>query len=280
MKKILKNYRSTIILIASIIIGAIAGLIWKEKALIVSPLGDIFINLMFVVIVPLIFLTITTAIIKMDSPKRLGKIMSRIVLVFVIMSFISALIGIASTKMFKLVESDNTSNVMELMDESVELDTKLSLLERTASMLTVNDFNLLLSKNSIIPLLVFAIIFGLAVRKSGEKGESVKKLLFSLNDVVLNIVNIIMYYAPIGLGCYFAALIGTYGSSIALGFLKTFIIYTIVCAIVYFGIYSLYVFIAGGKKGLKSYWKVIIAPTATALATCSSAACIPVCKSY
>ena len=276
MKKILKNYRSTIILIASIIIGAIAGLIWKEKALVVSPLGDIFINLMFVVIVPLIFLTITTAIIKMDSPKRLGKIMSRIVLVFVIMSFISALIGIASTKMFKLVESDNTSNVMELMDESVELDTKLSLLERTASMLTVNDFNLLLSKNSIIPLLIFAIIFGLAVRKSGEKGESVKKLLFSLNDVVLNIVNIIMYYAPIGLGCYFAALIGTYGSSIALGFLKTFIIYTIVCAIVYFGIYSLYVFIAGGKKGLKSYWKVIIAPTATALATCSSAACIPV----
>ena len=85
-----------------------------------------------------------------------------------------------------------------------------------------------------------------------------------------------MYYAPIGLGCYFAALIGTYGKSIAIGFLKTFIIYTVVCVFVYFVIYSLYVLIAGGKKGLKAYWKNILTPTVTALATCSSAACIPV----
>ncbi len=85
-----------------------------------------------------------------------------------------------------------------------------------------------------------------------------------------------MYYAPVGLGCYFAALIGTYGRSIAFGFLKTFIIYTIVCVFVYFVVYSIYALIAGGKKALKAYWKVILAPTATALATCSSAACIPV----
>ena len=85
-----------------------------------------------------------------------------------------------------------------------------------------------------------------------------------------------MYYAPIGLGCYFAALIGTYGSSIALGFLKTFIVYTVVCLVVYFVLYSLYAFIAGGKYGLKMYWKNILEPSATALATCSSAACIPV----
>ena len=116
----------------------------------------------------------------------------------------------------------------------------------------------------------------MAVRKSKEKGEAVSKILFSLNDIVLNIVNIIMYYAPIGLGCYFAALIGTYGKSIAVGFLKTFIVYTLVCIFIYFVVYSLYVLIAGGKKGLKSYWKAILAPTVTALATCSSAACIPV----
>ena len=85
-----------------------------------------------------------------------------------------------------------------------------------------------------------------------------------------------MYYAPIGLGCYFAALIGTYGSTIALGFLKTFLIYTLVCVFVYVVVYSFYAFIAGGKLGLKRYWLHILAPTATALATCSSAACIPV----
>ena len=276
MKNILKNYKSTIILLASIIVGGIVGLILGEKATILSPFGDIFINLMFVVIVPLVFLTITTAIVKMESPKRLGKIMSRIVIVFVIMSVISALIGLVSTYSFKLVDSSETSNIMDLLDDSTVIDTELSILERTASILTVSDFNLLLSKDSIIALLVFSIIFAMAIRKSKEKGEAVKNILFSLNDIVLNIVNIIMYYAPIGLGCYFAALIGTYGQSIAVGFLKTFIIYTIVCIIMYFVVYSIYVLIAGGKKALKNYWRVILSPTATALATCSSAACIPV----
>ena len=275
MKKFWKNYRSTIILISAIIIGAIIGIIYGEKATVLSPFGDIFINLMFVVIVPLIFLTISTAIIKMDSPKRLGKIVSRVVLVFAIMSVIAALIGLIGTYSVKLVSNSN-SNVMELLDNSSVIDKDVSILERTANLLTVSDFNLLLSKNNIIAILVFAIIFGFAVRKSKEKGEKLKEILFSLNDVVLNIVNIIMYYAPIGLGCYFAALIGTYGSSIALGFLKTFIVYTVVCLIVYFVVYSIYALIAGGKYGLKMYWKNILEPSATALATCSSAACIPV----
>ncbi len=276
MKKIWSNYKQTIILITSIIIGAIVGLVFGEKASILSPLGDIFINLMFVVIVPLIFLTITTAIIKMESPKRLGKIMSRIVIAFVIMSVISALIGLVSTYSFNLVKTNENSKIMELLDEESVIDNDLSILERTASLLTVDDFNTLLSKNNIIPLLVFSIIFGLAIRATKEKGENLKNILISLNEVVLQMVNIIMYYAPIGLGCYFAALIGTYGQSIAVGFLKTFIIYTITCVLVYFVVYSLYAFIAGGKKGFKSYWSSVLAPTFTALATCSSAACIPV----
>lgn len=276
MKKFLKNYKSTIILLASIIIGAIVGLIFGEKAALLSPLGDIFINLMFVIIVPLIFLTTTTAIIKMESPKRLGKIMSRIIIVFVIMSVISSLIGVVATYSFKLVDNKDSSSIMELLDEENVIDTDLSILERTASLLTVSDFNTLLSKNNIIALLVFSIIFALALRKSKEKGEAVTKLLFSLNDVVLNIVNIIMYYAPVGLGCYFAALIGTYGNSIAVGFLKTFVIYTLVSIFVYIVVYSIYVLIAGGKRGLKLYWRSILAPTAASLATCSSSACIPV----
>lgn len=276
MKKIWKNYKQTIILVVAIIIGAIAGLIFKEKAAIVKPLGDIFINLMFVVIVPLIFLTITTSIIKMKSPKRLGKIMSRIVIAFVIMSVISALIGMVATYSFNLVNAGENSKILELLDEGSVINNDLSILERTAELLTVGDFNLLLSKNSIIPLLVFSIIFGLAIRKLKEKGEALKNILIDLNDVVLNMINIIMYYAPIGLGCYFAALIGTYGQSIAVGFLKTFVIYTVTCLIVYFVVYSIYALIAGGKKGFKAYWLNILAPTFTALATCSSAACIPI----
>lgn len=276
MKKILKNYKSTIILIGGIILGTIVGLIFKEKATILSPLGDIFINLMFVVIVPLVFLTISSSIIKMENPKRLGKIMIVIILVFLLMSLVAAFIGIGTTHAIKIIDSVNQSEIMNLLDTSITNTQKLNILERTANLLTVNDFYKILSKDSIIAIILFAIIFGFAVKKSKSKGDKVKEIILSLNDIVINIVNIIMYYAPIGLGCYIASLIGTYGGTIAVGFLKTFIIYTLVCLFVYIVVYSIYALIAGGIKALKIYWKSIIPSTFAALATCSSAACIPI----
>lgn len=276
MKKIWKNYKSTIILLLSIIIGTIIGLIFKEKACVLSPLGDIFLNLMFVVIVPLIFLTITSSIIKMENPKRLGKIMITILIVFAVMSIIAALIGVVSSYTIKLIDSKDINNLTNLLNQDVVISEEVNILQKTANLLTVNDFYKILSKDNIIAILVFSIIFGFAIRKSKDKGKKVSELILSLNEVVMNIVNIIMYYAPIGLGCFIATLIGSYGSVIAIGFLKTFIIYTLVCIFIYVFVYSAYVFLVSGKKGLKAYWKNIIGPSTTALATCSSAATIPI----
>lgn len=276
MKKIWKNYKSTIILLLSIIIGTIIGLIFKEKACILSPLGDIFLNLMFVIIVPLIFLTITSTIIKMENPKRLGKIMITILIVFAVMSIIAALIGVVSSYTIKLIDSKDINNLTNLLNQDVVISEEVNILQKTANLLTVNDFYKILSKENIIAILVFSIIFGFAIRKSKDKGKKVIELILSLNEVVINIVNIIMYYAPIGLGCFIATLIGSYGSVIAIGFLKTFIVYTLVCIFIYVFVYSTYVFLVSGKKGLKAYWKNIIGPSTTALATCSSAATIPI----
>lgn len=276
MKKIWKNYKSTIILLLSIIIGTLIGLIFKEKACVLSPLGDIFLNLMFVVIVPLIFLTITSSIIKMENPKRLGKIMITILIVFAVMSIIAALIGVVSSYTIKLIDSKDINNLTNLLNQDVVISEEVNILQKTANLLTVNDFYKILSKENIIAILVFSIIFGFAIRKSKDKGKKVSELILSLNEVVMNIINIIMYYAPIGLGCFIATLIGSYGSVIAIGFLKTFIVYTLVCIFIYVFVYSAYVFLVSGKKGLKAYWKNIIGPSTTALATCSSAATIPV----
>ena len=82
MKKIWSNYKQTIILLGALIIGAIVGLVWGEKAAVLSPFGDLFMNLMFVIIVPLIFLTITTSIAKIQQPKRLGKVIKEVPLIY------------------------------------------------------------------------------------------------------------------------------------------------------------------------------------------------------
>ena len=279
MKNFLKTYKSVIILLAAIIIGAIVGIVFKEKAAVLSPLGDIFLNLMFIIIVPLIFLSITTSISKMKQPKRLGKIMFTIIAMFVVTSLVAVIVGIAATYPIKLVNTDDgeliKASLQEESGETVEEDDQ-TILARTVDVLTVNDFSKLLSKNNIIALIVFSLLFGIAMKMAGEKAEPVEKFLDSAYEIVMKFVNITMYYAPIGLGCYFASLIGTFGSTIAVGYLKTFVIYTVVAILYYVIVYSLYALIAGGKKGVIAFWKNIIPATITSLATCSSAASIPV----
>lgn len=276
MKKIWKNYKSTIILLSSIVIGAIIGIIFKQKATILSPFGDLFLNMLLVVIVPLIFTTITVSVGKMKEPKRIGKILVAILGVFIAMSVISVLLGSLATRipLVKTIDSQKIINSLEL-DNSTKAE-KVNFLERTVQTISVNDFSLLLTRDNMIALIVAAVIVGLAIVMSKEKGEAFLNVLDSFNEVLQIIIKIIMYYAPIGLCCYFASFVGTFGVSIAEGFAKTFIIYTIVCIIIYFGLYTLYAFISGGKKGIKAYWAHILDPTLTALATCSSAACIPV----
>lgn len=280
MKTFLANYKQTLILLASIIIGAIAGIVFGEKVTVLAPFGDLFLNLLLVIIVPLIFLTITTSIAKISQPKRLGKILGTTVLVFIIMSLVAVLVGMLVTYPIKLVNIEYSEKIHTALDTTLEATTEtdedMTLLSRFLSALTVNDFSKLLSRDNLLAIIVFAILFGIAIKRSGEKGKLALDTLESFMNVIMSLLNIVMYYAPIGLGCYFAVLTGTFGASIAIGYAKTFIVYTLVAFAFYFIMYTIYAFIAAGKKGVKAFWKNILPATITSLATCSSAASIPV----
>ncbi len=276
MKKIIKNYKGTLILLGMVIIGVICGLVFKEKAQVVKPLGDLFLNLLLVIIVPLIFFTITSSISKMNEKKRLSKILTSTIIVFLITSIIAVLFGFLTTSFTNLVNPNDTDAIKEVFDNTVKEDIELNILERTVNVLSTNSFAGLLSTNNLIALIVMSVLFGLAINKAGAKGRKIAELFDSFSEVMYKLVEIIMYYAPLGLGCYFASLVGTLGSTIAIGFLKTFVIYTLVCLVFMALFYTLYAFIAAGKKGVKAFWKNIIPSALTSLGTCSSAASVPV----
>ena len=146
MKKFFKTYKSIIILLAAIVIGAIVGIVFKEKAAILSPLGDIFLNLMFVIIVPLIFLSISTSISKMKQPKRLGKIMITIVAMFIVTSIVAVFVGIAVAYPIKLVNSEDGEMIRSSLeekniDENIPEEEEQTILSRTVEAITVNDFS-------------------------------------------------------------------------------------------------------------------------------------------
>ena len=235
MKKILKNYKATLILVLAVIIGVMVGLFFKDVGVMIKPLGDVFINLLLVIIVPLIFLTITTSIAKMGSPKRLGKIMGTTLIMFIVTSIVAVIIGFVSTYGIDLVSSGDATLILEGLDMSdAGGDVELSILERTAGLITVGSFGELLTTDNLIALLVFSVLFGIAINMAGEKGDSAKKVLNSFHEIIMKLMKIIMYYAPVGIGAYAAYLTSTFGASIAVGYLKVFVIYTIVSLVYYF----------------------------------------------
>ncbi len=276
--KALSNYRFTIILLGAILIGGTFGFIFGPDAAVVKPFGDLFLNLMFMIIVPLVFFSISSAVANISGMRRLGKIMLNIFVVFFITAAISAVLGIAGSLMVDPLKDADVGKISALMAESgetAELED-ISLLDQLVKTFTVSDFSLLLSKSNMLQLIVFSLLVGLAAAMCGEKGRPFAELLSSGTAVMMKVVQFIMYYAPIGLGCYFAAIIGELGTQIIGGYARVFVLYLVLTVIYYFGFFTLYAFFAGGKTGIKVFWKNAITPSVTALATCSSAACIPV----
>ena len=276
--KVLSSYKSTILLLVSILIGGAAGIAFGPKAAAVQPFGDIFLNLMFTIIVPLVFFSIASAIANMNGMKRLGKIMGGIFIVFILTALISAILGFIGISIFEPLKNADVESIKSMMMDT-ELDKNaddLTLLGQLVNTFTVSDFSMLFSKSNMLQLIVFSILFGLATAMIGEKGKPIAAVLSSGSAIMMKFVKLIMYYAPIGLGCYFAAIIGELGPQILEGYARVFVLYLAITLVYYFGFFTLYAFLAGGKTGVKVFWRNAITPSITAIATCSSAACIPI----
>lgn len=267
--KFLKKYGFPISILLAIIIGSLWGTVLGEDASIFKPFGDIFLNLMFTIVVPLVFFTISSSIANMIDLKRLGKIMGYSLIVFVLTCIISAII---MTFAVKIVDPVGNSNI--LIDNNV-VEESVSIGDQIVETLTVNDFSEILSRKHMLPLVIFSILFGIGASSLGESGKKLSTLLDNISKALTKVVKFIMYYAPIGLCAYFMNLVGTFGTSLVEGYLRSFILYTIVGIIYYLIFYPLYAFISSGGLGVKRLLKNILNPTSVALATQSSLATLP-----
>lgn len=268
MKKIWKNYKFPIILLSSIIIGCIIGVILKEDAMNLKPFGTIFINMLYVVVVPLVFFTISSSISSIKSLKKLGKIFRVMFIVFIITSMVASLFMLLGVKIFNPV-GNVTLTLTEGTKETIDIGSKI------VDMITVSDFYLLLSKSSMLPLIIFSIILGFAVGMVKEDSNKISNALNYMSKVMMNVIKIIMYYAPVGLCAYFASLVGEYGKEIIGSYARSMIFYYIMAVLYYIIFYTIYSYMARGKKGVKDFFKYIFTPTVTSLGTCSSLASLP-----
>lgn len=269
MWKFVKKYWFPISILLSIIIGSLWGSYLGERASVLKPIGDIFLNLMFTIVVPLVFFTISSSIASMIDLKRLGKIMGYSLIVFTITCIIASVVMLVSVKIVNPLGSNS------VLIDATETVKNLSIGEQIVNALTVNDFSELLSRNNMLPLVIFSILFGVGVSALGDKGKKLSTNLEANSKALMKVVHIIMYYAPIGLCAYFMNLVGSFGVSLISGYLRSFILYTVVGIIYYLVFYTLYAYVAGGKRAVKNFYKDALNPTAVALATQSSLATLP-----
>ena len=265
-----RSYRFPLILLSSIILGSIIGAIFGKDAMILQPLGQIFLNLMFMVVVPLVFFTISSAVGSMLNMRRLGKILGAMLGVFTVTGGIAAILILATVKLFPPAEGV----VLEL-SKGTELET-ISLGDAIVKAVTVSDFSFLLSKSHMLPLIIFSILFGICVSTTGKGNNRVATLLNDLSKVMMKAVDLIMYYAPIGLCAYFASLVGEFGPQLLGAYGRAMVIYYPLCVLYFVIAFPIYAYFSGGMPAVRRMFKYILPPTVTSLATQSSIATLPV----
>ena len=266
----LRAYRFTMILLIAILLGVIIGLLFGDNATVLKPLGDVFINLLFMIVVPLVFFSISSSVASMNSLKRLGKIMSSMLIVFILTGIIASIVMLVAVNIYPPGEGVTIDFV------TPETTEKLSLSEQLVKTFTVPDFVNVLSRSNMLALILFAVLIGLGTGLAGESGKPFGRFLSSASEVFMKVIKLVMYYAPIGLFAYFATLIGDFGAALLGDYAKAILLYYPV-AILYFLLgFTLYAFIAGGKLGVTKFWKNILTPVATAFGTGSSFATLPV----
>ena len=278
MKQFLKNYGFILFMLLGIVAGCIVGAIWPATfagdemvapgATVLEPLGTVFINLMFCIVVPMVFCSICSAIANMANAKKAGKIMGVTIGTFFVTASIAAVIMYVIARIFPLVQGQ-----YEALEG--EVGQTLGLSEMIVNFFTKPDFMELWSRRAILPLIVFAILCGFGIQMAGGKKTMTAKLLEDVTTCIMKVVQLISYYAPIGFFGFFATLVATYGPQIIGDYSRALIIYYILCFVYMLVFFPIYARFGGGKGAVKTMFKHLLKPAAVSFGTCSSVATIP-----
>ena len=275
-----RNYVFLAIMLGAMVAGAAVGwffpvvkdadgTVLEAGATIFKPLGTVFINLMFCIVVPMVFASISSAVANMKSRRRAGKIMGVTVATFVVTGAIAAVIMFVLMRLFSPVLTPWTEF------QTGEMGDYASLSELIVNFFTAEDFVGLLSRQAMLPLIVFSLLFGFAVNLTGGGETLVGKFLDNLAEVMLKFVQLVTYYAPIAFFGFFADLVATYGSQIVENYVRALAVYYPLCFLYIFTAWPLFAWFGGGKGAVKTMFAHIAKPAIVSLGTCSSVATIP-----
>lgn len=270
-KTFIRNYGSILLLLLGISIGSLIGIFFPHFVNNLKPIGDIFLNLLFVSVIPLVFFAIASSVANIEGDSVLGRIIGMMSLVFVIGIIVAGVTSVVFLYLFPVSSDLPIEQTKDIIDTTLQD----SWGEKMVRFLTVSEFSSLLSRQNMLAFVIFSFLVGIATRRSGTSADMFRKFINSGNAVMGNLLVMVMHLAPIGLGAYFAYQVGTLGPQLFGFYAKPIGLYYLFGLIYFFTIFSLFAFLAFGIKGVKRYWKNNILPSLTALSSCSSLATMP-----
>ena len=265
-KSFFKTYGFLIFMLIGIVAGCIVGYFW-EGATALEPLGTLFINMMFCVVVPMVFCSIASAIANTKNAGRAGKLLGTTVVTFLCTAAIAAVIMYVIVRVFPIFTMEPQYTEEEA--------SGLGVADMIVNFFTKPDFYELLSRRAILPLIVAAILFGFGVQLSGGPENPVAKFLEALTNCIMKTVKLITYYAPIGFFGFFASLVATQKADFMVAYAKAILVYYVVCFAYMFIFFPIYAHFGGGKGAVGVMFKHLLRPAAVSFGTCSSVATIP-----
>ncbi len=255
-----------------LIAGVIAGVLAQDTALgetVFKPLGDIFIRLIRMVVVPLVFATLVAGAAGISDTAKLGRLATKTLLFYLFTTAAAVMIGLG---------------LANLMDPGIGLNLALEGLkakEVTPPSLTATLINLIplnpmeaMSKGNMLQLIVFAVVFGFALSALGEAGKPVQRFFEICGEAMVKVTGYVMLYAPIGVFGLIAFTVTRHGLEVLLPLLKVIGIMYLGCVILFVVVYTPILKLIV-RMPIGRFLKGMAEPLLVAFTTCSSAAALP-----
>lgn len=259
----------------ALVLAVVAGILLQDYADFVNeyikPLGNIFLNLLKFIVVPLVLFSIMAGILSMNDVSKVGRLGLRALLYFMFTTVIAVALGLVTSTLVKgflpliHVERDNNAAEIEIPD--------ITIMDQIVNMFPENIM-LPLTNMTMMQVIVIAIFFGVAMVHVGEAGEAARKLTLSANVVVSKVLSYIMALAPIGVFCMLTPVVVSNGPSV-LGSYAALVVLGYFCFSVHaVCVYGSLVYLLGGLSPLR-FFKALHPAMLFAFSSDSSVATLP-----
>lgn len=207
------------------IVGIIAGLIFGPSVKIVQPIGDLFIRLLKMLVVPLVFFSLVAGVASMTNLKKMGRIGVKTIAFYLVTTLIAIVIGLVIANVIEPGKGVNLS-----MPSEFKTIKSISVSDTFLNIIPTNPIGSMAS-GDILQVIAFAIFFGISLVFLGDAAKPITKAINILAETMYKLTGIVISFAPYGVAALIAVVIGTQGTGILLPLLKLIIAVYLGCII-------------------------------------------------